>query len=164
MKKKHKYGAWHYHALKKMFQVMRIVLVISLVSIMQSFALESYTQNSRISLSVKDMKLADIMVRIEDQTKYHFAYNKTEVDVDRSYSVNINDAEITEVLSALFSKSDVNYTIIDRQIVLSPFKEPSVEVQQQKSVSGKVSDRTGTPLPGASVVVKGTTKGCDYRQ
>ncbi len=159
MKKKHKYGAWHYHALKKMFQVMRIVLVISLVSIMQSFALESYTQNSRISLSVKDMKLADIMVRIEDQTKYHFAYNKTEVDVDRSYSVNINDAEITEVLSALFSKSDVNYTIIDRQIVLSPFKEPSVEVQQQKSVSGKVSDRTGTPLPGASVVVKGTTKG-----
>ena len=158
MKKNHNYGAWHYHALKKTFRVMRIVLIISLVCIMQSFALESYTQNSKISLSVKEMKLADIMVRIEDQTKYHFAYNKTEIDVDKSYSVNINDAEIIEVLSALFSKGDVNYTIIDRQIVLSSSKESSIS-QQQKSVSGKVSDSSGATLPGVSVVVKGTTIG-----
>ncbi len=158
MKKNHNYGAWHYHALKKTFRVMRIVLIISLVCIMQSFALESYTQNSKISLSVKEMKLADIMARIEGQTKYHFAYNKTEIDVDKSYSVNINDAEIIEVLSALFSKGDVNYTIIDRQIVLSSYKETSIS-QQQKSVSGKVTDSSGLPLPGVTVAAKGTTTG-----
>jgi hypothetical protein len=32
-------------------------------------------------------------------------------------------------------------------------------IQQQKSVSGKVTDSSGSPLPGVSVVVKGTTNG-----
>jgi TonB-linked SusC/RagA family outer membrane protein len=158
MKKNHKYEAWYYHALKKTFLVMRIVIVISLVFIMQSFALESFTQNSKISLNVKGMKLEDIMMRIEDQTKYRFAYNKTEVDVDKSYSVDINNAEIKELLDKLFLKGDVNYNIIDRQIVLSSAKEPSVS-QQQKSISGKVSDSEGTPLPGVTIMIKGTAKG-----
>ena len=35
----------------------------------------------------------------------------------------------------------------------------SVNVQQQKKISGKVSDGTKAPLPGVSVVVKGTTSG-----
>lgn len=158
MKKNHKYEAWHYHALKKTFLVMRIVIVISLVCIMQSFAFESYTQNSKISLSVKEMKLEDIMMRIEDQTKYRFAYNRSEINVDKSYSVDISNAEIKELLDKLFLKGDVNYTIIDRQIVLSSSKESSI-TQQQKSISGKVTDSFGSPLPGVTVVVKGTTQG-----
>jgi hypothetical protein len=32
-------------------------------------------------------------------------------------------------------------------------------MQQKKSVSGNVTDSTGSPLPGVSVVVKGTTNG-----
>lgn len=158
MKKNHKYEAWYYHALKKTFLIMRIVLVILLVCIMQSFALKSYTQNSKISLSVKEMKLEDIMMRIEDQTKYRFAYNKNEIDVDKSYSVDINNSEIKELLSKLFANGDVNYTIIDdRQIVLS--SKESSNFQQSKSISGKVTDNTGGSLPGVSVVVKGTTNG-----
>lgn len=158
MKKNRKYEVWHYHALKKPFLVMRIVLILSLVCIMQSFALESYTQNSKISISVKEMKLEDIMMRIEDQTQYRFAYNKTEIDVDKSYSVDINNAEIKELLEKLFLRGDVNYTIIDRQIVLSASKESSV-TQQQKFISGKITDSSGVALPGVSVVVKGTTTG-----
>ena len=158
MKKNHKYEAWHHHALKKTFLVMRIVIVISLVCIMQSFALESFTQNSKISLTVKEMKLEDIMMRIEDQTKYRFAYNKAEIDVDKSYSVVINNVEIKEVLDKLFLNGDIRYNIIDRQIVLSSSKESSI-TQQQKSISGKVTDSTGAGLPGVSIVVKGTTTG-----
>ena len=158
MKKNHKYVAWYYHALKKTFLVMRIVIVISLVCIMQSFALESYAQNSKISLSAKEMKLEEIMMRIEDQTKYRFAYNKTEIDVDISYSIDINNLEIKELLDKLFSKGDIVYNIIDRQIVLSSSKK-STFAQQQKSVSGKVTDSSGNSLPGVSVVVKGTTNG-----
>ena len=158
MKKNHKYEAWRHHALKKTFLVMRIVIVISLVCIMQSFALDSFTQNSKISLSVKEMKLEDILMRIEDQTIYRFAYNKTEIDVDKSYSVDINNVEIKELLDKLFLNGVVHYSIIDRQIVLSSSKESSIS-QQPKSISGKVTDSSRSSLPGVSVVVKGTTTG-----
>lgn len=158
MKKNHKYEAWHYHALKKTFLVMRIVIVISLVCIMQSFALESFTQNSKISLTVKEMKLEDILMRIEDQSKYRFAYNKTEIDVDKSYSINIKNGEINELLDKLFLTGDVKYAFIDRQIVLTSSKG-SATSQQQKSISGKVTDSSAAPLPGVTVLVKGTTTG-----
>ena len=139
---------------------MRIVMFISLVCIMQSFALESYTQNSKISLSVKEMKLEEILMRIENQTKYRFAYNKTEIDVDKSYSVDVNNAEIKEFLSKLFSEGDVHYNIIDRQIVLSPSSSKELSVAtQQKPISGKITNFSGAPLPGVTVVIKGTTSG-----
>ncbi len=159
MKKNHKYGAWYNHAFKKTFLIMRLVLVLSLVSIMQSFALDAYTQSSKVSLSVKEMKLEDIIMQIESETKYRFAYNRNEIDVDRSYSVNIQDVEIKEVLNQLFAENGINYMILDRQIVLSSSKIPSPSVQQNLKVSGRVSDNTGSPLPGVTVVVKGTTKG-----
>ncbi len=158
MKKNHKYGVSYFHALKKTLLVMRIAFIISLVCIMQSFAINSYTQNSKISISVKGMKLEDILTQIESETKYRFAYNKDEIDMDKIYSVNIHDAEIRELLNQLFSKGDVNYTIIDRQIILSPVISQSPLVQQ-RSLSGKVTDSSGAPLPGVTVVVKGTTKG-----
>jgi len=126
---------------------------------MQSFALNSHAQNSKISLSVQNMKLEDILVQIESQTKYRFAYNKNEISVDKNYSVDINNAEIKDMLNQLFSSGEVNYTIIDRQIILSSTKESSTTNQQQKSVSGKVTDSSGATLPGVSVVVKGTTIG-----
>jgi len=159
MKKNQKYEAWNFHALKKTFLVMRIILVLSVISIIQSFALESSGQNSKISISAKEMKLEDILMQIENQTNYRFAYNKNEIDVDKTYTINITNGEIKELLSHLFLKGDVNYDIINRQIILFPSKESSAINQQQKSVSGKIADSSGSPLPGVSIVVKGTTNG-----
>ena len=158
MKKNHKYDAWYLHALKKTFLVMRIVVVISLAFILQSFALDSHGQNSKITISVKEMKLEDILMQIEGKTNYRFAYNKAEIDVDKNYTVDINNAEIKELLSTLFSKGDVSYTIIDRQIILSPPSGFSTSAQQ-KPISGKIRDSSNVPLPGVTVMVKGTTIG-----
>jgi TonB-linked SusC/RagA family outer membrane protein len=159
MKKNHMNGAWHYHALKKMFLVMRIVLFLMLVCIIQSFALDSKSQNAKVSISVNEMKLEDILEKIESESYYRFAYSRAEIDVTKTYSLSIKNAEIKELLEQLFKQREVSYSIIDRQIVLSSAKEPSISSQQQKSVSGKVTDSSGSPLPGASVVVKGTTTG-----
>ncbi|MCW0484885.1 TonB-dependent receptor [Gaoshiqia sediminis] len=158
MKKNHKYGAWYDHAFKKTFLIMRLVLVISLVCIMQTFALDSYTQNSKISLSVRDLKLEDIIMQIESGTKYRFAYNRNEIDVDKNYSVSIKEAEIKEVLDQLFSDQGINYVIIDRQIILSAEEDPFIS-KQNHTVSGRVIDSMGMPMPGVTVVIKGSTKG-----
>jgi len=158
MKKNYKCKAWFFPALKKTFLVMRIMLIILLVCVTQVFALDSHAQNAKISLSANEMKLEDIILQIENQSKYRFAYNKNEIDVNKKYSIEIKDVEIESLLNYLFSEEDISYTFVDRQIVLSPSKD-SVIVVQQKSISGKVIDSSGQPLPGVTVVVKGTTQG-----
>ncbi|HCT29198.1 MAG TPA: SusC/RagA family TonB-linked outer membrane protein, partial [Bacteroidales bacterium] len=49
--------------------------------------------------------------------------------------------------------------ILDKNIVVTRGSFNTTEVQQGKSVSGKVTDSTGGSLPGVSVVLKGTTTG-----
>lgn len=160
MKKNYTYRAWYDHAFKKTFLVMRLVLVISLVCIMQSFAMDSYTQNSKISISVKEMKLDDILLKIESETNYRFAYNKTDINVNQGYTIDISDGQIKEVLDKLFADKDISYKIIDqRQIILSKSNRAYTISQQPKSISGLVTDSSRTPLPGVTVVIKGTTIG-----
>ncbi len=158
MKKNHKYGVWDSPALKKCLLIMRLFLVISLISVMQTFALNAYTQNTRISLSVAEMKLEEIIMRIENDTYYRFAYDKNEVNVDKAYSVNVKNAEMEQLLNQLFSKGEISYTIVGRQIVLSPSNVSAI-TQQGLSISGRVTDSSGSPLPGVTVVEKGSKNG-----
>ncbi|MDP2338595.1 MAG: TonB-dependent receptor [Bacteroidota bacterium] len=66
-------------------------------------------------------------------------------------------------MDKVFENTDVSYSIKDRQILLINSRMVGTEIeavsQQQKPVFGKVTDSSGSPLPGVSVVVKGTTTG-----
>lgn len=54
----------------------------------------------------------------------------------------------------------IAYTINGEQVVLTAKSlASSVKQEQQQEVTGKVTDADGTPLPGANVLVKGTSIG-----
>ncbi len=50
----------------------------------------------------------------------------------------------------------MNITAID---IMPGIKGSEISQQQQRSVQGRVTDQNGDPIPGASVVIKGTTTG-----
>jgi TonB-linked SusC/RagA family outer membrane protein len=154
MKKSYKSRAWYSQALKKMFLIMRLTFILLLVFLMETYASNAFSQSSKISISVKEQRLEDIIAQIEKETYYRFAYNKSEINVEKKYSLDVHNAEIKSILNQLFSDGEINYVLIDRQIVLSPLNS-----QQKKTLTGKVTDSTGNPLPGVSILVKGTTKG-----
>ncbi|MBL7971481.1 MAG: SusC/RagA family TonB-linked outer membrane protein, partial [Prolixibacteraceae bacterium] len=95
----------------------------------------------------------------EDQSEFFFLFNQKLVDVDRSVSIDIKNESIEKILAKLFEHTNVSYLVKDRQIILTTASPESVITEQQKSISGKVTDSSGSPLPGVSVVVKGTTSG-----
>src|SRR5690606_12140456 len=70
----------------------------------------------------------------------------------------VKNEKIDDVLEQLFAGTDVAYTVTDRKIILAP-SFLSENVQQQKSITGTVTDEDGQPLPGVTVVIKGTTQG-----
>jgi len=145
---------------RKMLLCMKLTLVISLVAVFQTWAAVSYSQTTTLSLNLKNATVQTVLQQVEDQSEFYFLYSRSLIDVDRTIDVQLKDAKITEVLNNLFSGTDVAYKVDGRQIVLSRKSESSTsDMQQQKSVSGKVTDSSGEPLPGVSVVVKGTTTG-----
>ncbi len=158
MKKNPERNAREWHALKKTFRMMRLTLFFLLLGIIQGLAIDSYSQQTRISLSFSNAKLVDVLDEIEDQSEYFFMFNQDLIDVNRKVNANYTDERIDEILKNLFNGTDVKFTVNDRQIILSNISESSMQ-QQKESVSGNVTDSSGTPLPGVSIIIKGTTNG-----
>jgi TonB-linked SusC/RagA family outer membrane protein len=145
---------------KKMLLCMKLTLVISLVAVLQTWAAVSYSQTTTLSISLKNATVQTVLQQVEDQSEFYFLYSRSLIDVDRTVDVQLKDAKITDVLNTLFRGTDVAYKVDGRQIVLSRKSESSAfDMQQQKTVTGKIIDSTGGGLPGVSVVVKGTTTG-----
>ena len=160
MKKNHSlYGkADSYVPLKKILRTMKITLFIVLLSAMQIIANGVYSQNTRFNLAKESTTIENILNKIENQSEYYFLYNGKLVDVTQKVSIKIENQNLEKTLDALFQNTDIQYKIYDRQVVLSPSQVVN-STQQQKSVSGKVTDSAGGSLPGVSVIVKGTTTG-----
>ncbi|MBN2818517.1 MAG: TonB-dependent receptor [Bacteroidales bacterium] len=133
-----------------------------MISMVSAFASKTYSQSKTLSLNLENSTVKEVLKEIEEQSEFYFMYSSKVVDVNRTVSVNISDKKIDKVLDELFAGTDVDYTIKDRIIVLTTpevLSEKSVIEFQQKTVSGKVSDQYGEPLPGVTVLIKGTTKG-----
>jgi TonB-linked SusC/RagA family outer membrane protein len=149
--------------LRKIWMTMKLTIVLFFIAISQLMATETYSQNTRISLYLKDAAVKEVLNKIEESSEFVFLYNSKLVDVDRTVSAEFNNQKISEILNKLFQETEVVYTVVDRQIVLTNKTDLTSFIQaseqQQKSVSGKVTDSSGAPLPGVTVVIKGTTTG-----
>ncbi|MFA9370863.1 MAG: TonB-dependent receptor [Labilibaculum antarcticum] len=159
MKKNKTYGLLEDTSLLKMLKIMRFTIFILLVSVSQTFAVKSYAQLAKISLDMKDVSVEEVIDQIESNSEYFFMYNNDLIDVNRKVDIKVEEIKIDQVLDNLFQNTEVSYSILDRHILLMNNKMERSDSQQQKSVSGKVTDPSGIPLPGATIMVKGTTNG-----
>jgi iron complex outermembrane receptor protein len=142
---------------------MKLTILFVLLLAGQVLAIDSYSQTTRISVNMNNSTVKDVLMHIEKSSDYFFLYSNKFVDVDRRVDVNMSESNITDVLDELFRGTNVMYDIKDRQIILRPDPETgevrNYVFQQPIEVTGVVVDDNGNPVPGATVVLKGTSKG-----
>ena len=141
----------------KIIKRMKVFTFIMLVAVIHVSA-NSYAQNTHLSINMRDVSIKDVLSQIEDQTEFRFLYSDSKVDVLDIVNVDVNKQSIDAVLKHVFDGTSIKYKIVDRQILLFGDTE-SVVNQLSKTVKGVVNDDSGSPLPGVTVVLKGTTKG-----
>ncbi|MGV8095327.1 MAG: TonB-dependent receptor [Mangrovibacterium sp.] len=136
---------------------MKLTLALVTLTVFSSLAADLYSQNTKLSLENKNEKIISLLRAIEDQSEFRFFFNE-EIDLTPTVSINKANATIKEVLDKIFENTAISYEIIGRQIILKS-KAGMQAVQQQKTVSGTVNNESGESVPGATVLVKGTTNG-----
>ncbi|MGQ7870942.1 SusC/RagA family TonB-linked outer membrane protein [Sunxiuqinia sp. sy24] len=141
----------------KLIRTMRTTLFLMVLSVMQLYAVGSYSQSTRMSLNLRNVPIKQVLKEIEDQSEFYFIYDATVVDVEKVVSVNAKNRLVPEILDDVFENADVEYKIANRQIAISA-SNPD-RSSQKHAVSGKVTDSSAEPLPGVTVLVKGTTQG-----
>ncbi len=162
MKKKRNQGDFGVWAdFPKIYRIMRLMCLFMIMALVQVSA-STYSQNTKLSLSGQKLTIEQVLSRIEDQTDFSFFYNSKEVDLSKVVNVAVKDQSIEEVLDFLMEGTGMTYTISNKLIVIHKSKDAGfagINSQQTKTVTGKVTDSSGSPLPGVTVLVKGTTQG-----
>ena len=158
--KKHRECNSHVWLLKKLLRIMKLTSFLILAFVISVNA-SVYSQSTKLSINVKNGTFVEVLKQIESQSEFYFYYNNDEIRELEGVSISLEKKEIKEVLEKLLSGTNLEYKIIDRYIALKKKSESGAEsvIQQQKAISGKVIDSGGNPLPGVTVVVKGTTNG-----
>ncbi|MCX6222643.1 MAG: SusC/RagA family TonB-linked outer membrane protein [Bacteroidia bacterium] len=135
---------------------MKLTVGLILFALITATAGNSYSQTARISLNMKNANIVDVFREIERNSEFGFFFKSEELNLESRKSINVTDATIEDILKKILDEG-FSYKILDRNIVVT--KGSLDAMQQDKKITGRVTDLSGTPLPGVSIVIKGTSNG-----
>ena len=137
---------------KKIIQqiCLSFLLVLTLVCIPVT-GVQAQTQ--KVSIKMENVRMKQVMNEIERQTKFLFGIND-DVDVNRLVTVNVTNQSLQAALDQMVKGTDITYQISSSNIILSK-KQAKLPVD----ISGTIRDINGSPIVGATIVIRGTSIG-----
>ena len=119
-----------------------------------------HSQAMLLSLDITGGTVKDVFAEIERQSGYVFFYYDDALDVSRKVDIRAEGKTVEQVLEQLFDGTGNSFVVKGRQVFISKGREGLAAVEQGKRLlKGKVLDDQGEPLPGAAIVVVGSTRG-----
>nr|WP_236023458.1 SusC/RagA family TonB-linked outer membrane protein [Chitinophaga chungangae] len=107
-------------------------------------------------------RIEDLFDEVRKQTGVNINFEVSVLDPDIKVTVNFKKATPEEIVEKITKDYGLDWIYLKGQIVIK--KGPGTGAVPKKeeetiSVSGFVTDTLGNPLPGSTVIVKGTTRG-----
>ncbi len=121
-------------------------------------SLNAYSQERKITFSLKNASLKEIISEIRKNSDYDFVYRDVNLESFARQDVAFKDATVGQILTDCLKGTNLGYEINGKTIIIRK-KAVSQEEKKSKTITGKVSDEQGNVLPGVTVIIKGTTLG-----
>ncbi|TKG95876.1 TonB-dependent receptor [Puteibacter caeruleilacunae] len=148
--------------LQKLCLIMRITLIFMIAG-MLSVSASVFSQSRKLSLSVENKRVEEVLKLIETKSGFRFFYQNEQINADRMVSMKMSNVSVDQVLNELFDRDEILIKELDDKLILLKKKGSSDEAftkaTQATKIKGKVTDESGLGLPGVSVIVTGTTLG-----
>lgn len=156
MKKKSEcLGIYHYRW-QKIGKMMKLCIILVCLF---SFSLSATTlaQRERVNMKLQDVSLRQVLEQIREQTNLQFMMSKEQGERVGRVSVNAENATVAEVLDKVFASTGLTWVVKEDIIVVK--ERPQQQKPAPVRVKGVVKDEKDHPLPGVTVLIKGTTMG-----
>lgn len=140
---------------------MKLTVILLIIGCLQVSA-EGFSQ--KITLVEKNSTFNNLFEQIKAQSGYTFFYNNRSIKQQGKISVAFKDVSIEEALDQIFKDRPFSYLIVDKMIVIKRKDRLEIgwsmnNILSMINIKGKVVDKDGNPLPGASIQVKGNNAG-----
>ena len=160
MEKKSRTGDSVFLKLPRMFLIMKTVF-ISLVCTLNVQA-NVFSQHTKFDIAMKNVTVSEVLCYLEEISKYRFVYDSDAIDRMQRVDVEMKGTKLETVLESIFVKSGFSFVIEDGVVIIREAGKKQITagiLPQSRKITGRVRDHGGNPLPGVTVVLKGTSVG-----
>ena len=116
-----------------------------------------HSQNQRVSIELKNASIEDLIVAIKSQCDMGFLYDCDKTKSVKNITVNMQNVLLSEVLSKALLGTGFVAEIENNMIIIK--EAPLNQQKEARTVKGRVTDNKKAPLPGVTVLIKGTSIG-----
>lgn len=135
-----------------------VLVALGLCSVTNLWASSISASPQRVTINLKDAAIKQVFAEIRKQTTYNFVYSDDQMDKLEHVTVDVKNETVENVLNKVLTGTPYTYTVEGNAIAIVAREKAGEKVKETK-VAGKVVDKDGLPLPGVSVLIKGTTLG-----
>ncbi|RHR80557.1 SusC/RagA family TonB-linked outer membrane protein [Odoribacter sp. AF15-53] len=133
-----------------------VMLVLAYGTILRE---EVSAQSKQLSVKFEHVSLLEALSYLSKQTGGKILYNHERINKSLKISVVMNDKSLPEILDRCLQGTGYMYKEVDGVYIISEKKEEVVPDKKERIVTGSVKDENGEPLPGATIILKGTRIG-----
>ena len=144
----------YFGTMRKKYRRIAVSGLLLFLTILPSYA--SWAQELRISLQMKDVAFVKVLEEIRKQSGYNFMYNEEYVKDLKPLTLDIRNCTLKVAMQEVLEGTGLQYKLQGNIIIL---QEQEVQQNQFRRLTGEVKDEQGAPIPGATVLIKGTTTG-----
>ena len=150
-------------------QICLVLLCTTLAVAHESQAQE--VLNRSVTIVGQNINFKSVLAQIEKQAEVKFVYS-TRVQINQKMNLNLQKTKLSTVLNEILNPNSISYEVIENRILLtkskidllnsnSPLNNQESEslIIDAKTVKGKITDESGSPIPGVNILIKGTNKG-----
>lgn len=151
-----------------MVKAVWIIIIASVLQVSAGTNL-SYSQSVKINIHLENVDLQEVIWIMKKQTEFNFFYSNDEIQEIKGLDIEMNNASAETILDFCLKGTGLTYEVVHKAIIIKKAENNGpdlkisvplkVNVLQRKELSGTVKDARGLPLPGVTVIVKGTTTG-----
>ncbi|WP_346316128.1 SusC/RagA family TonB-linked outer membrane protein [Chitinophaga sp. YIM B06452] len=120
-------------------------------------------RSQRVSFTGQNVPLTTVFKAIQRQSGYIVFYNYDLLQQASPVTLRVKNVPVDELMKQALQNQGLDFSIEDKTIFLvrrvMPVQPLPVAEDPAINISGRVTDESGKPLAGVSVIVKGTTRG-----
>ncbi|MFR1239836.1 MAG: carboxypeptidase-like regulatory domain-containing protein [Butyricimonas faecihominis] len=111
----------------------------------------------KFTVDFKDASLTEVFDYFGKNSDYKFTYNSENVKNEtKKITESFKNVTLEQILTKCLDGTRFSFEIVDKNVVITLRKQPDVKLIE---ISGRVVDENGNPIPGATVLIQGTSQG-----
>ena len=157
--KKNLYACMDRHRkVMKLILMMKATFILSVLFVLQVHA-GVYSQQVRLSMNLEKATIKQVIGEIKRNTEFSFVYSDADIAGMECVDVFFKNEPVENILTVCLKGTGLKFAIEEKTIIIWKGTPVKQDVKEERILKGRVVDEKGMPLPGATVILKGTTLG-----